>query len=79
MHLVNVTEFPEEHEQLLVKLDLLGRMREVRLQQGVVQQTGHAFEDKTEVLDTHHPIFNLFYKIIFQSLVCVVYVMYLQN
>lgn len=49
-HLVEVTELPEEDQQLLVELDLLGGVGQVGLEQGVGEQPGDAFEDELEVL-----------------------------
>lgn len=45
-HLVDVTELPEENQQLLMELDLLGRMRQVSLDERVVEQPGHTFQDE---------------------------------
>lgn len=49
-HLVEVTELPEEDQQLLVELDLLGGARQVRLDQRVVEQPSQTFEDEAQVL-----------------------------
>jgi len=49
-HLVEVAELPEENQQLLVELDLLGGLREVSLDQGVVEQPSQPFEDEAQVL-----------------------------
>lgn len=49
-HLVEVAELPEEDQQLLVELDLLGGVGQVGLEQGVGQQPGCALEDELEVL-----------------------------
>ena len=49
-HLVEVTELPEEDQQLLVELDLLGGVRQVRLDQRVVEQPSQTFEDEAQVL-----------------------------
>lgn len=49
-HLVEVAELPEEDQQLLVELDLLGGVGQVGLEQGVGQQPGYALEDELEVL-----------------------------
>lgn len=49
-NLVEVTELPEKHQQLLVELDLLGGVRQVRLGQRVGQQTSEALQDKVKVL-----------------------------
>lgn len=52
MYLVEVTEFPEEHQQLLMKLNLLAGMRQIRLQQRVGQQSTDPSQDKMKVLQT---------------------------
>lgn len=49
-HLVEVTELPEEDQQFLMELDLLGRIGQVGLEQGVGEQPGYALEDELEVL-----------------------------
>ncbi|TNN33636.1 hypothetical protein EYF80_056201 [Liparis tanakae] len=49
-HLVEVTELPEEDQQLLVELDLLGRVRQVGLDQAVVHQPGQTLQDEAQVL-----------------------------
>lgn len=49
-YLVKVTELPEEDQQLLVELDLLGGVGQVGLQQGVGEQPGEAPEDELKVL-----------------------------
>lgn len=49
-HLIEVTELPEEDQQLLMELDLLGRVGQVGLEQGVGEQPGYALEDELEVL-----------------------------
>lgn len=49
-HLIEVTELPEEDQQLLVELDLLGGVGQVGLEQGVGEQPGYALEDELEVL-----------------------------
>ena len=49
-HLVEVAELPEEDQQLLVELDLLGGVGQVGLEQGVGEQPGYALEDELEVL-----------------------------
>lgn len=51
-HLVVVTELPEEDQQLLVELDLLGGMRQVSLDQGIVHQPSQTFQDEAQVLTT---------------------------
>lgn len=45
-HLVEVAEFPEEDQQLLVELDLLGGMRQVGLDQRIVKQPCQTFQDE---------------------------------
>lgn len=49
-HLVEVTQLPEEDEQLLVELDLLGGVGEVGLRQGVGEQPRQALQDEVVVL-----------------------------
>lgn len=49
-HLVEVTELPEEDEEFLVEVDLLGGVGQVGLGQRVVQQPGQAFQDEAKVL-----------------------------
>ena len=49
-HLVEVAELPEQDQQLLMELDLLGRVGQVGLEQGVGEQPGYALEDELEVL-----------------------------
>lgn len=66
-HLVEVAEFPEEDQQLLVELDLLGGVRQVSLGQRVGQQTSQAFQYKIKVLplgdhkdtDFHNTVFKV--------------------
>ena len=55
-NLVEVTELPEKHQQLLVELDLLGRVGQVGLSQGVGQQTRQALQHEVKVLqmETHN-------------------------
>lgn len=50
MHLVEVTEFPEENEQLLMELDFLCGVGKVGLEQGIGQQPSYPLEDELEVL-----------------------------
>lgn len=50
MHLVEVAELPEEDQQLLVELDLLGRSRQISLNQRVVEQPSQTFKDEAQVL-----------------------------
>lgn len=52
MYLVKVTEFPEEHQQLLMELDLLAGMRQIRLHQRVIQQSTDPSQDKMKVLQS---------------------------
>lgn len=49
-HLVEIAEFPEENQQFLMKLDFLGGVGKVGLEQGVGQQPSYALEDELEVL-----------------------------
>lgn len=49
-NLVDVAEFPEEEEQLLVELDLPGGMRQVRLDQRVVEQLSQTLQHEAQVL-----------------------------
>lgn len=49
-HLVEVTELPEDDQQLLVELDLLGGTRQVGLDQGIIQQSSQTFQDEAQVL-----------------------------
>lgn len=50
MYLVEVTELPEENQQLLMELDLLGGVGQVRLLQRVRQEPSQALQDEVEVL-----------------------------
>ena len=66
-HLVDVTHLPEEHEELLEHLHLLTGARQVRLDEGVVQQPCDALQDELEVLeeesvegDVHLPVNVMF-------------------
>lgn len=49
-HLVEVTEFPEENQQLLVELDFLCGVGKVGLEEGVGQQPSYPLEDELEIL-----------------------------
>ena len=49
-NLVEVTELPEEDQQLLMEMDLLGGTRQVSLDQGVIQQLSQALQDEAQVL-----------------------------
>lgn len=50
IYLVEVTELPEENQQLLMELDLLGGVRQVCLLQWVRQEPSQALQDEVEVL-----------------------------
>lgn len=52
MYLVEVTEFPEEDQQLLLKLNLLAGVRQVRLLQRVIQQSTDPSQDQMKVLQS---------------------------
>lgn len=60
-HLVEVAELPEEDQQLLVELDLLGGSRQVRLDQRVVHQPGQTFQDEAQVLRNQREHFKGIY------------------
>lgn len=49
-NLIEVTKLPEQHQQLLVELDLLGGVGQVGLSQRVGQQTSQALQYKVKVL-----------------------------
>lgn len=51
-YLVVITELPEENKELLVKVDLLGGVREVCLLQRVVEEPSEATQHKREVFLT---------------------------
>lgn len=51
-NLVKVTKFPEQHQQLLMELDFLGGMGQVRLSQRVGQETSEALQHKIKILQT---------------------------
>lgn len=48
--LVDVAHSPEKNQKLLMKVYLLGRAREVGLDQRVVQKASQAFQDEGHVL-----------------------------
>lgn len=52
-YFVEVTEFPEEDKQFLVKLNLFGRVGQVCLRQRVCQQASQTFQDKVIILQAH--------------------------
>lgn len=49
-HLVDVAELPEEDQQLLLELDPLGGMRQVRLDQRVVEEPRQTSQDEAQIL-----------------------------
>lgn len=51
-NLIEVAKFPEQHQQLLMELDFLGGMGQVRLSQRVGQETSEALQYKIKVLQT---------------------------
>lgn len=53
-NLVEVAELPEEHQQLLVELDLLGGVWQVGLGQRVVEETSQALQNEVKVLPGRH-------------------------
>ena len=53
LDLVEVTEFPEEHQHLLVELDLFSGVGQVGRGQGVGQQTRKTLQNKVIVLWTY--------------------------
>lgn len=55
-HLVEVTEFPEKHQQLLMKLDFLAGMGQVCLQQGVIEQPADSSQDQMKILHAFRKI-----------------------
>ena len=55
LNLIEVTKLPEKNQQLLVELDLLGRIRQISLSQRICQQASKAFQYKVEVLQNWRP------------------------
>ena len=49
-NLINVADFPEEDQQLLMELYLFTRAWKVGLQQWIVQEESQTFKDKLEIL-----------------------------
>lgn len=49
-HLVDVAELPEEDQQLLLELDPLGGMRQVRLEQRVVEEARQTSQYEAQIL-----------------------------
>lgn len=49
-HLVDVAELPEEDQQLLLELDPLGRVRQVRLDQRIVEELRQTSQDEAQIL-----------------------------
>lgn len=61
-HLVEVAEFPEEDQQLLVELDLLAGSGQIRLDERVIEQPSQTFKDKAQVLmnkQGEHTLINI--------------------
>ena len=50
-NLIKVAELPEENQEFLVELDLLGGVWQICLDQGVGQQPSQALQDEAEVLE----------------------------
>ena len=60
--LVDITHLPEEHEELLVELNLLGGPRQVGLDERVVQQSRQPTQDEVEILEKQIQEYCQFHK-----------------